>query len=113
MKNSKKIARDFQKRRCLLFDWGDSLMLNFPELPGPMATWPRVEAVPFAKETLAGLRAKWTLALATNAADSKEAEIWSALERVGLDDLLDKVYCYRVIGYKKPSLEYFDYILKD
>jgi putative hydrolase of the HAD superfamily len=98
---------------CLLFDWGDTLMRVWPDYDGPMATWPRVEALPHVVETLARLGADWRMALATNAAASEEGEIWQALARVGLDRLLDKVYCYRTIGHKKPSREFFDYILHD
>lgn len=99
--------------RCLLFDWGDTLMRVFPEFDGPMVTWPKVEAMPHAEQVLAELRTRSILAVATNAADSEEAEIRAALERVGLNKLLDKVYCYRKIGHKKPSKEFFEYILAD
>ena len=62
---------------------------------------------------LAALHPDWTLALATNADDSDEADIRAALQRVNLDRCLDKVYCFKKIGYKKPSLEFFQYILDD
>ncbi len=88
-------------------------MRVFPEYDGPMVTWPQVEAVAHAAEVLAGLRPRAVLALATNAAASTEAEIWAALERAGLRPLLDKVYCYRQIGHKKPSKEFFAYVLAD
>jgi putative hydrolase of the HAD superfamily len=78
-----------------------------------MVTWPRVETLPHVEDTLIQLRADWRMALATNAAASEEGEIWQALARVGLDRLLDRVYCYRTIGHKKPSREFFDYILCD
>ena len=100
-----------RENRCLLFDWGDTLMRVFPEFDGPMVTWPQVETLPHAEAVLSELRARSILAVATNAADSEEAEIRAALERVGLDKLLDKVYCYRKIGHKKPSKEFFEYIL--
>jgi putative hydrolase of the HAD superfamily len=99
--------------RCLLFDWGDTLMRVFPEFDGPMAAWPRVEAMPHAGQVLTELHFRYVLAVATNAADSEEAEIRAALEQVDLDKLLDKVYCYRKIGYKKPSKEFFEYILSE
>jgi HAD superfamily hydrolase (TIGR01509 family) len=99
--------------RCLLFDWGDTLMRVFPEFDGPMVAWPMVEAMPFAGQVLTELRIRSMLVLATNAANSEEAEIRAALDRVGLDQLLDKVYCYRRIGHKKPSKEFFEYILVD
>lgn len=98
---------------ALLFDWGDTLMRVFPQYPGPMSTWPRVEAMPQAVEALASLQPAYTLCLATNAADSHEAEIRAALARVGLDAYLERVYCYRKIGHKKPSPEFFAYILED
>jgi HAD superfamily hydrolase (TIGR01509 family) len=78
-----------------------------------MKDWPHVQAVPGAAEMLAALRPYWTLALATNANDSAEADIRAALQRVNLDRLLDKVYCSMQIGHKKPSLEFYQYILDD
>lgn len=102
-----------RETRCILFDWGNTLMREFSEFSGTMASWPRVEAIPYAQEVLTKLRPGWLLALATNAALSEEADIWTALGRAGLDQLLDKVYCYRGIGHKKPSSEFFTHILND
>ncbi|NLG83041.1 MAG: HAD-IA family hydrolase [Firmicutes bacterium] len=88
-------------------------MRDFPQFDGPMFTWPRVEAIPHVEEVLAALRPSWILALATNAEPSDEADIRKALARVGLHELIEKVYCYRRIGHKKPSPEFFEYILAD
>jgi HAD superfamily hydrolase (TIGR01509 family) len=104
---------EFKKKGCILFDWGDTLMRVLPEFDGPMKDWPRVEAVPGAFETLTALHEEWILALATNAADSDEQDIRAALRRVDLDRLLDKVYCFKKIGFRKPSPEFFAYILED
>jgi len=98
---------------CILFDWGDTLMRDFPEFSGPMIEWPRVEPVEHASDALAGLHKTWMLALATNAVDSNEEEIWAALARVELNRFFDRVYCFRKIGHKKPSPEFFGYILND
>lgn len=98
---------------CILFDWGDTLMRDFKEFRGPMKDWPHLEAVPGAAETLTTLHPDWTLALATNAADSDEKDIRLALRRVNLERWLDKVYCFRKISHKKPSLAFFQYILDD
>ena len=78
-----------------------------------MSTWPRVEAVEGIAEALAALRRDWTIALATNAADSEEGEIWSALARAGLDRLIDRVYCMRGVGHRKSEPEYFAKVLAD
>jgi putative hydrolase of the HAD superfamily len=98
----------------VLFDWGDTLMRDFPEFMGPMVGWPRVEVRAHAAESLAALRARgWLLALATSAADSAERDIWAALRRGGLDRLLDRVYCFRTVGSRKPSRAFFDFIVRD
>jgi putative hydrolase of the HAD superfamily len=78
-----------------------------------MSTWPRVEAVDGVVEALAELGTGWTIALATNAADSEEAEIWSALALAGLDHLIDLVYCSRGVGHRKSAPEYFAHVLND
>ena len=101
------------KRRCLLVDWGDTVMRVIPEFEGPMVGWPRVEVVDGVREALTGLRADWTIALATNAADSEEREIWSALERAGLGKLIDRVYCFRRVGLRKSDPAYFQHGLAD
>jgi len=101
-------------RGCVLFDWGDTLMVDFPQYTGPMADWPHVEAVAGAHEVLDELRERgWQLALATNATDSDEAEIRRALARVGLDERVDRIYCARGVGHRKPSPGFFDYIMHD
>lgn len=102
-----------RETHCLLLDWGDTVMRVFPEYEGPMFTWPRVEAVDGIEETLAKLRPDWRIALATNAADSEEREIWRALARAGLDRLIDRVYCYRGVGHRKSAPEYFEHVLTD
>ena len=104
---------DRQPKGCILFDWGDTLMRVFPEFSGPMKDWPRLEAVPGAADMMSALHQDWILALATNAADSEAEDIRLALHRVGLDRWMDKIYWFRKIGHKKPSPEFFNYILND
>lgn len=99
--------------RCLLFDWGGTLMKDLPGFSGPMVGWPHVEAIEDAASVLAELHKTWILALATNAVNSNEEQIWAALRRVGLDRFLDKIYCFRKIRHKKPSQEFFAYVLND
>ena len=88
-------------------------MKDLPGFNGPMVGWPRVEAIENASEVLVELHKTWMLALATNAVNSNEEQVWTALRRVGLDCFLDKVYCFRKIGRKKPSPEFFAYVLND
>jgi len=102
-----------REAHCILLDWGDTVMRVFPECKGPMFAWPRVEPVEGIAETLVELYSDWTIALATNAAESEEREIWSALARVGLDRLIDRVFCYRGVGHRKSAPEYFERVLAD
>jgi putative hydrolase of the HAD superfamily len=106
-------TRRNRETRCVLLDWGDTVMRVFPEYKGPMSAWPRVEAIAGITEALAALRPDWTIALATNAADSEEREIWSALARAGIDQLIDRVYCFRGVGHRKSAPEYFEHVLAD
>jgi putative hydrolase of the HAD superfamily len=102
-----------QTKGCILFDWGDTLMRDFKEFSSPMKDWPLVEAIPGAAEILMTLSTNWVLAIATNADASNEQDIRAALKRVDLDRWLDKVYCFKTIGHKKPSLEFYQYIMND
>ena len=101
-----------RESRCVLFDWGNTLMRDFPDAKGPMADWPRVETLPGVEEVLRQLRPQWTLALATNAVASDEPSVWKALARGGIAPLLDRVYCFQTIGHKKPAPAFFDYIVQ-
>ena len=97
--------------RALLFDWGGTLMRDFPEYTGPMADWEQIVCLPNALETLSDLYAGWMIGLATNAADSNETQIWSALNRAGLGAFIDRVYCYHSLSVKKPDPAYFQAVL--
>jgi FMN phosphatase YigB (HAD superfamily) len=102
-----------QAKPVLLFDWGDTLMRDDPGLTTPMADWPHVEALPGVSETLVQIQDGWRFCVASNADVSDEAAIWRALGRVGLDRWIERVYCSRNIGYKKPDPQFFGFILKD
>jgi FMN phosphatase YigB (HAD superfamily) len=107
------VSNNRQKRGALLFDWGNTLMRVFPEYTGPMVTWPKLELMPFAGNILPVLHKEWIIALATNADDSTEQDIRNALEKVNISGRIDHIYCFRKIGYKKPSPEFFKYISED
>lgn len=100
-------------RRVLLLDVGNTLVKEIPAATGPMVDWPELETIDGALETLEQLKGEYFTAVATNAADSTEEQIWQALRRVGLDDLIERVYCYRSIGHKKPAAAFFRYVLDD
>ncbi len=97
----------------VLFDWGDTLMRVFPEFRGKMKDWPQVQEIPGAREALHALHGHIGIALATNAADSEEADIRQALERVSLNSFIKRIYCARSVGARKSSPEFFSHVVKD
>jgi FMN phosphatase YigB (HAD superfamily) len=97
--------------KAYLFDWGDTLMKDFPHYTGPMKSWPEVKIVEGAQKTLKFLSKVSTCHLVTNAKDSNEEDIWKALARVNLNIYLDSVFCYKNIGFEKPSSEFFSKII--
>lgn len=94
----------------VLFDWGDTLMRTLP-YPGPMCTWPAIEAVTGARELLTALHGRIGIALATNAADSQEDEIWKALAMGGMEKAVERIFCFRSVGHKKASPPFFTHVM--
>lgn len=99
--------------KCILFDWGDTVMRDFPRYHGPMRLWPQVEAIPGVRDALDTIGRDRIIALASNAADSSESDIRQALARVGLDQFVNNIYCFSAIGSMKPSAGFFKYILSN
>ncbi len=104
---------DKTKHKWLLFDWGNTLMKVFPDQTGPMKNWSKLEVIPHVPETLSVLHSEWNIAVATNAEDSTEDDIREVLTKANILDFIDKIFCYRTIGHKKPSQEFFWYVLHD
>lgn len=97
----------------ILFDWGDSIMRDSPNQTTPMYQWPTVELIDGAAEVLRALHSHRTICLATGAALSDESDIRRALDRVNVSSFFDKIYCFKNTGHKKPSAEFYLYILRD
>ena len=66
-----------------------------------------------AESMLRRLHPDYVIAVATNAMDSSKEDIANALQRVNLLQHIDEIYCYRSIGFRKPSGKFFQYILND
>lgn len=94
-----------------LFDWGDTLMVDFPGVTGKMCNWEIVEPVTGAKEALEVLSKNAQIYIATGAADSTELEIQQAFERVGLSQFISGYFCRANLGLPKGSPEFLNSIL--
>ena len=94
-----------------LFDWGDTLMVDFPNVTGKMCDWEVVETVFGAKEALEALSKHSQIYIATGAADSTELEIKRAFDRVGLSQFISGYFCKANLGLSKGSPEFLNSIL--
>ncbi|WP_426370218.1 HAD family hydrolase [Pseudocolwellia sp. HL-MZ7] len=98
--------------KVYLFDWGDTLMIDFPGVTGKMCDWKVVEAVSGAKETLEALSKYSRVYIATGAADSTELEVKKAFERVGLNQFISGYFCKANVGFSKGTPKFLNAILK-
>jgi putative hydrolase of the HAD superfamily len=97
----------------LIFDWGDTVMRDFPDLPGPMYLWEEVFWIPGAEKTLKELQPYFTLVIATNAGESDTQAMIKALKRVGADKYFSYFYSSKDLGYQKPDVRFFDKICEE
>ncbi|MFZ4855586.1 MAG: HAD family hydrolase [Desulfuromonadaceae bacterium] len=98
--------------QVVMFDWGDTIMKDDPTLKTPMYKWPIVEAVDGAEEVLRTLHPQRTIVMATSAAQSDEADIRRALERVKLNSYFDHIFCFKNSRFRKPSEDFYRHIVK-
>ncbi len=98
-------------KTAFLFDWGNTIMKDFPDQSGPMWTWDRVEIMPGADVMLRTVSSLADCYIATNAKDSDKEDILRALKRVDLDVYFRDIFCYRELKVAKPAKAYFDRIL--
>lgn len=99
--------------QAVVFDWGNTLMRVFLEYEGPMAYWPRVEAMPGVTQALAELHARYRLILATNAPDSDARLVRSALRRVGLEKYLTGVFSANELEARKPDPGFYHAVMRE
>ncbi|MFT6899165.1 MAG: hypothetical protein ACJA13_003598 [Paraglaciecola sp.] len=94
-----------QMGKFYLFDWGNTLMVDFPGAQGEMCDWQTLQAVDGAKETLAALYQQgYALYVATGAEDSSVQDIQLAFERVRLAQFISGYFCKSNIGIYPSDL---------
>lgn len=96
----------------IIFDWGNTLMRDFPEKPGPMCEWDHVELMPEVVETLSYLAEKYVLTVATNAGESNTEQMVMALTRVNIEGFFIFKYSSKDLGYNKPDPRFFEEVCK-
>lgn len=93
--------------KAIIFDWGDTVMRDYPELDTPMYTWEHVEYIPDIEQALQILHKKYTMVIATNAVQSDTAAMIKALERVGAEQYFGFFFSSKDLGYEKPDIRFF------
>jgi putative hydrolase of the HAD superfamily len=97
----------------ILFDWGDTVMRDYPEITTPMVEWDTVEVIEGIADVLATLRTSGRrIILATSAAVSDESQIRGALARGGLDSYFSHIYCFKNTNLPKGEA-FYRHILND
>lgn len=97
--------------KWLLFDWGDTLMFDNPDYKGEMYLWKEISLMKGVSEALPLLSNKYKCAVVSNASDSNAQTMKKAFERGGIDRYFSLFITSKEIGYKKPSKEFFMYIV--
>ena len=91
----------------LLFDWGDTLMLDDPQYTGAMCDWPEVAAMPGVAALLPRLAEKYRCAVLSNAVESDAALMMEAFARVGLAECFHTFLTSKELGARKPDAAFF------
>jgi putative hydrolase of the HAD superfamily len=97
----------------VLFDWGDTVMRDHPEITIPMVDWETVEVIEDIADVLEYLRSSGRrIVLATSAQISDESQIRGALARADLDRYFSHIYCFKNTELPKGEA-FYRHILKD
>ena len=110
---NKNMKRKPLRYPTVLFDWGDTVMRDYPEITIPMVDWETVEVVEGIAEVLNYLHSSGRqIVLATSAAISDEGQIRGALARGGLAGYFSRIYCFKNTHLPKGE-DFYRYILND
>lgn len=93
--------------KAIIFDWGDTVMRDFPGCTGPMCDWEHVELIPGIQEALEKLNPRYICFIATSAAESNTEQMRRSLRRVDVEKYFHGFASSRELQAAKPEAEYF------
>lgn len=93
--------------KALIFDWGDTIMRDFPGKAGPMCDWEKVEWIPGAQTALQELSEKYICIIATGAGESDTAMMRKALRRLDAEKYFTYFFSAKELGTEKPDPIFF------
>jgi FMN phosphatase YigB (HAD superfamily) len=97
----------------VLFDWGDTVMRDYPAITTPMVEWETLEVIDGIADVLADVHSSGhRIILATSAAISDESQIRGAWARFKLDQYFSRIYCFKNTQLSKGEA-FYRHILTD
>ena len=95
----------------VLFDWGNTVMMDDPSSIVPMVEWDIIEVVQSIESVLEYLQGSGRrIVLATSASISNEAQIYGALARGNIDKYFSRIFCFGNTGFPKGE-DFYRFIL--
>ena len=101
-----------QSIKAVIFDWGNTVMREFPQYSGPMAQWPRVKCVSNIPGALRRLQGKFICCLTTDNEENDAQLMELALKRIGIQDYFNHLYTSAELGVRKPDPRFFERIVE-
>ncbi len=96
----------------LIFDWGNTIMVDDGRFTGKMMDWPEIRTIEGAEDTLNLLSKDYQIVLATNAEDSTYEDIRVVLKSKNLDNYFSHIFTTKELRTKKPNPHFFFRITK-
>lgn len=93
--------------RAILFDWGDTLMVDDKSQQGKMRYWDKIQLVNHVNEVLFALSQRYDLYVATGASDSTIEDIHAAFRRAEIADYFKGYFCRENIPFTKGSSDFY------
>ncbi|MFC4776110.1 HAD family hydrolase [Paenibacillus sp. GCM10023252] len=99
--------------KALIFDWGDTVMIDDPNKHEPMADWQEVQLVPGIIDALEYLNNHFILCIASNARESDASLMRRALERVNVLHFFNYSFTSKELGATKPNPLFFKSLINE
>lgn len=93
--------------KAILFDWGNTLMIDDKTQQGKMRYWDKIQLVNGASETLRKLSSVYPLYVATGAGDSTIKDIHAAFARAEIDVFIKGYFNRQNIPFLKGSSDFY------
>lgn len=96
----------------LVFDWGDTLMADDPNIKQAMYLWDKITVMHGVTETMPYLHGKYVCTVGSNAGESDALAMKKSFERVNLDGFFDYYFTSKELGARKPDTGFFESIVQ-